>query len=76
MALTKRELEDVNEALQMEITSLRRENERLTTALTSTTERLRQLTEQNTKLTTRYGRLKTLLTEYLSQSTTTSVRTV
>ena len=75
MALTKRELEDLNERLQMEITSLRRENERLTTALTSTTERLRLLTEQNTKLTTRYERLKTLLTDYLSQNTSATVRT-
>ena len=66
-AVTKRELEDLNEELQLEMRRLRTENVRLTKALASTTEQLRLLTEQTAKLETRYTRLKTLLTDYLSQ---------
>src|SRR5690348_9559575 len=63
-AVTKRELEDLNEELQMEIRRLRTENARLTTALGSSTEQLRLLTERTEKLETRYTLLKSLLTDY------------
>lgn len=48
--MTKRELEDLNEELQLEIRRLRTENARLTTALANSTEQLRLLTERTTKL--------------------------
>ena len=50
MALTKRELEEINEKLQMELRRVRRENERLIATLSKATERLQQVEEHYRKL--------------------------
>jgi len=72
MALTKRELEEINEELQrrmhgleIEAESLREENARLRS---SSSGRLRELEELYARLTRRYERLKSLLIEHLDAS--------
>ena len=68
MGLTKRELEDLNEELQLEIGRLRAENTRLASTLASTTEQYRQLSERTERLERRYARLKGLLIASLGES--------
>lgn len=65
MGLTKRELEDINEALQEEIERLRAENAELMTSLASATGQYRDLSERTEKLERRYRRLRGLLNEHL-----------
>ena len=59
MAATKREIELMNEKLQMEVRRLTAINEQLRTALESSTERTRNLA-------TRYERLRTLLIDWMN----------
>jgi predicted nuclease with TOPRIM domain len=70
MTLTKRELEDLNEALQGRVQELTAENWGLTCSLASASEQYTQLTERLTRLEQRYTRLKRLLTESLSEGPT------
>jgi chromosome segregation ATPase len=70
MTLTKRELEDLNEALQEKLKKLTNENLDLTHSLGSATAQYRQLTERLTRLEQRYTRLKRLLTENPSENPT------
>jgi predicted nuclease with TOPRIM domain len=72
MALTKRELAEINEELQRRIhaltaeaESLRAENARLRS---SSSARLRELEELYAKLTRRYERLKSLLIAHLGET--------
>lgn len=67
MALTKREIEEINEQLQIQIQCLREEVARLTTLLANATEPYRQLHEQSEKLARRYAQLKALLSEYAGE---------
>ena len=64
MAATKREIELMNEKLQMEVRRLTATNERLRTALENSTEQARSLTR-------RYERLKTLLIDWMNGRLTT-----
>ena len=59
MAATKREIELMNEKLQMEVRRLTAMNERLRTALENSTEQTRNLAR-------RYERLKTLLIDWMN----------
>ena len=59
MAATKREIELMNEQLQMEVRRLTETNERLRTALENSTEQTRSLAR-------RYERLRTLLTDWMN----------
>lgn len=59
MAATKREIETINEKLQMEVRRLTETNARLRTALENST-------EQTQRLTRRYERLKTLLIDWMN----------
>ena len=68
MALTKRELEEINEGLQQRIATLTAENARLTSTLERSSARLRELEELYARLTKRYERLKSLLIEHLDAS--------
>ncbi len=72
MVVTKRELEDINEELTLEVRRLRAENERLRSLLASATEQSRQLTERTERLERRYRRLKELLIEHLGESVVAS----
>jgi FtsZ-binding cell division protein ZapB len=65
MAATKREIETINEKLQMEVRRLTETNERLRTALERSTEQTRSLTR-------RYERLKTLLIDWMNGRLTDS----
>jgi predicted nuclease with TOPRIM domain len=65
MALTKRELEEINEELQRRAHELAAENGRLTSTLSSSTARLRELEGLYAKLERRYERLRSLLIEHL-----------
>ena len=68
MALTKRELEEINEELVLENRRLRAEVESLTATLSSSGARLRELEELYAKLTRRYERLRSLLIAHLDAS--------
>jgi chromosome segregation ATPase len=68
MALTKRELEEINDGLQRRVGELTAENARLTSTLSSSTARLRELEELYAKLERRYARLKSLLIDHLDES--------
>ena len=75
--ITKAELETINEALQLEVRTLRRENARLSAALAQLTTQYAALTtsiaresERTKKLEQRYARLKRLLDEYAEQTET------
>jgi predicted nuclease with TOPRIM domain len=68
MALTKRELEDINEELQLEIGRLRAENARLASTLASATAQYAELSERTERLERRYARLKDLLIASLGES--------
>ena len=70
MVVTKRELEDINEELTLEVRRLRAENERLRSLLASATEQSRQLTERTERLERRYARLKELLIASLGEAAT------
>ena len=59
MAVTKRELEDINERLQETIAALRAENARLSEENRSLCERLEQLTAWSETSWTHYQQLKT-----------------
>ena len=65
MAATKREIELMNEKLQMEVRRLTATNERLRTALEHSTERTRSLEK-------RYERLRTLLIDWMNGHLTPS----
>ena len=72
MALTKRELAEINEELQRrihaltaEVGSLKEENAR---SRSSSSARLRELEELYARLTRRYERLKSLLIEHLDET--------
>ena len=71
MGLTKRELEDLNEELQLEIGRLRAENTRLANTLARTTEQYRQLSARTERLERRYARLRDLLIASLGETATT-----
>jgi len=60
--MTKRELEDLNETLVMQVRQLTTEKARLDRSLMNATEQYRLLTERIQKLERRYTRLKSLLT--------------
>lgn len=68
--MTKRELEDLNETLLMQLRRMTAEKARLERSLTSATEQYRLLTERLTRLEQRYTRLKTLLTGSWSENET------
>ena len=61
MALTKQELEAINEDLQLALQQARTQNARLVNTLAKANESMRLLSEQYRKLETRYERLKQLL---------------
>ena len=65
MGLTKRELEEINEALQAELRRLWAENARLTSTLASATARNGELEALYARLERRYARLKATLLEAL-----------
>jgi len=67
MALTKRDIEAINEELQIENRHIREEVTRLTTMLANATAQYRQLHEQSEQLARRYARLKALLSEYAGE---------
>lgn len=80
--ITKAELETINEALQIEIRTLRRENARLNAALAQLTTQYEALTtsiaresERTKRLEQRYARLKRLLDEYAEQTETRARKT-
>ncbi len=70
MAWTKRELEDLNEELQLEIARLRAENERLAISLASATAQYAELSARTERLERRYARLKELLIASLGEAAT------
>ena len=71
MGLTKRELEDLNEELQLEIGRLRAENECLTSSLASATAQYVALSARTERLERRYARLKELLITSLDEAAVT-----
>jgi len=68
MALTKREIENLNEELQLEIARLKAENESLKSSLANAAELAKLWQEQFAKLETRYRQLKSSLVDYLTDS--------
>ena len=75
MALTKQELEEINEKLQVEIERRRWENERLAEALSSANKRMEKLGRRYARLVERYRTLRAYVrslrawaSEYAKQS--------
>jgi hypothetical protein len=68
MGLTKRELEEINDGLQRRVAELMDENARLTSTLSSSIARLRELEELYARLERRYARLRSLLIAHLDAS--------